>query len=82
MEKRKIQREEDKEKEEEEMLRADSLDETRQQLEQEKLVKKQKVELEQKLCETSSNSENGDESVKNEIEVNKTFFQFNKNEIF
>jgi hypothetical protein len=38
LEKRKLQREEDKEKEEEEMLRADSLDETRQQLEQEKLV--------------------------------------------
>ena len=39
--KRKTQREEDKEREEENMLRADSLDETRHQLEIEKLVKEQ-----------------------------------------
>jgi hypothetical protein len=37
--KRKTQREEDKEREEENMLRADSLDETRHQLEIEKLVR-------------------------------------------
>jgi len=38
LDKRKIQRQEEKEREEEEMLRADSLDETRQQLEMEKMV--------------------------------------------
>jgi hypothetical protein len=43
---------------------------------------KKKVKLKQKLCDTSSNSENSDESVNNEIEVNKTLFQFNRNEIF
>ena len=39
LQKRKLQREEDKEREEVEMSRADSLDATRQQLEKEKLVR-------------------------------------------